>query len=671
MNKCIAILRTQAILLLFGFIITISLFLGDGKQPVIDVAWACEILLLYAIYYLQNKKLRVLPGAIEITWILLLGYCVVRAVFSDSVGYSLSTVIRLFDAYLVYRLFYSVADEKHTRRLVLGVILIGVVATIASFGCLLFPRFVSWLPPMNLLYASYGHNQLAGIVLFGIPMVVADGANLPSWCKKTAFLLFLSGMIFSFARGAWILLAAYLAFLFVTKRLAGKFYISTAMVFVGAAAGLLVVMSLLEPQLIHEPSTLNNDWFYKQTIKQPVYESRIQYWLQAVSAIQERSMFGSGPGTFYLLSKRFQSDQNSYSWFAHNFVLEQFAEIGLVGVVLWGMLFVAQGRLLIRSRDHTLLAGVLLTFLYSLFEYNLNFLVIWLLFWAVTGWLTGSMQLKKTSPPRPSFLVIGGIVLLFVFSLLSIAGMIETAVGKSDVASLLTPFDADVAITSIENYGKTATLIPQAHLSLLLFFHQKNPEVLYDLARVSPANIAPSFYEQAIIYDPQNTQYMSGLIEHLLEEKNTIAIGALIKNLGESVLPEESKSVVRQIPFMSPIMTPYYTNSLFRDVGQPQTVKEYLAKTYYFLGFLLLNLDPSTTKNLWTLARDSAPEWGYFHVELASLEYHVLDDKEGARNTLIRCAEFIFAAAQCRHTILEDTIVGDSYEYVKAIPALR
>ncbi len=666
MNKLKVIIREQSVLLLFGFILTISLFLGDGKQPAIDVAWACEILLLYAIYFLQNRKPLDLPRGLHFVWILLLGYCVSRSIFSDSVGYSVSAAVRLFDAYLVYRLFYLIADKQHTRHVSLGIVIIGVVGSIASFGCLLFPRFVSWLPQMNLLYATYGHNELAGLLLFCIPMVVAGKTPLPSWCKKAVFVLFLLSFVFSFARGAWILLAAYLAFLFFTKRLTGKFYLSTSIVFVGAAAGLLVFMSFLASPRVHVPSTLKNDWFYKQTIKHTVYESRIQYWVQAWMAIRERPIFGSGPGTFYLLSKRFQSNQNGYSWFAHNFVLEQFAELGVVGMLFWGVFFAVQWRRLRRSRDSALLAGVILTFLYSFFEYNLNFLVIWLLFWSAIGWITGSESIK-TSSPRPSLLTAGGLVLLLVFSLFSVGEMIETVANKSDAASLFAPFIADVAETSLNKHAETGTPEPQQNLSLIVFFHKKNPEILYDLARASPASFAPSFYGQAIVYDPQNTQYMSGFIEFLLKENNRVAVGALIETFGERVLPEKSKPTAKQIPFTSPEMNTLYSSSLFKDVGSDGNTLEYLSKIYYFLGLAAVKKDPVLTERLWSLARDSAPDWGYFYVELASLSDSLHNNTE-AKLILRDCQTHVSAATECKNTQWPLPKPGSLQELVKLMP---
>jgi O-antigen ligase len=663
MNKIINVLRAQSVLILFYFVITTSLFLGDGKQPLIDVVWACEILFLYAIFHLQNRTTHVLPRALEMAWFMLLGYCIIRSSFSDSVGYSLSAIVRLFSAYLIYRLFYSIADKNHTPRVVLGIIIIGAVATIVSFGCLLFPQFVSQLPQMNLLYASYGHNQLAGLLLFGIPMIIEGGAPIPPRYKKTVFILFLSGIIFSFARGAWILLAAYFAFLLVTKRPVGKFNTSIIVVYMGAITALLITMFLLVPRLAHEPQISGNVWLYKQTIKPPIYESRIRYWLQAASAIRERPIFGSGPGTFYLQSKRLQDVPLSYSWFAHSFVLEQFVEIGLVGMVLWGILFVIQGRLLIRSRNRALLAGVILTFLYSLFEYNLNFLVIWLLFWSVLGWLTGSAQLKKTSSPGPSFFVTGGIVLLFVFSLLSVGSTIATMGNNSDVASLFTPFVADVAETSIENHSETATAIPQNHLSLLLFFHKKNPEILQQLAKYFVAQRPPlafQFYKKTIIADPQNSEIYKEYVEESVKENSLTALGSALKAISVLRLPPASLSTLSQVNFSNPLILSVIKMDLFADTNRLLSSNGFLAKLYYFVGMASIESDPAQTRYLWMLARDADPSLGYYSAELASLDVYVLNDPVEAKHVLTDCQKDFRAKELCRVTL----------EYFSEMPAV-
>ncbi len=134
----------------------------------------------------------------------------------------------------------------------------------------------------------------------------------------------------------------------------------------------------------------------------------------------------------------------------------------------------------------------------------------------------------------------GGIVLLFVFSLFSIGGTIEIAANNVDAASLFTPFVADTAITSIEDHSNTAVPMSQKHLSLLLFFHRKNPEILQQLAKYYVAQrsaLTFQFYEKTIITDPQNTQIYKEYIEEAVKESNLTALADALKEISVLRLP--------------------------------------------------------------------------------------------------------------------------------------
>jgi tetratricopeptide (TPR) repeat protein len=390
---------------------------------------------------------------------------------------------------------------------------------------------------------------------------------------------------------------------------------------------------------------------YKQTIKPPVYESRIRYWLQAASAIRERPIFGSGPGTFYLQSKRFQSAPLSYSWFAHSFVLEQFVEIGLVGVVLWGILFVIQGRLLIRSRNHAFLTGVILTFLYSLYEYNLNFIVIWLLFWSALGWLTGSAQFKKTSSPEPSFLVTGGIVLLFAFSLLSVGSTQATMGNNGDLASLFAPFVADIAKTSIENHTETVTPIQKKELSLLLFFHKKNPEILYAVAKYYAAMKQPNdaiwWYKAAISQDPKNFVYQQEYLQFVIENGFFSQAGPAIRQFSLHMLPARLHNEITSGSLTSSDLIAAWPSIGINELeSNPPDL--YFAKLYYLLGEQVLDKNILLTRQLWTLARDIYPDMGLLYHELASLEFYSFHDMNKAQKIIAECMRIPHATLHCK-----------------------
>jgi O-antigen ligase len=674
--------KTNFIPAAFFLLLFVALFFGDGKQVAVDTFFAGGIISLWIIAFYQKQERRLLPRAARLLWVAVFAAYAVSTVFSDSMGYSISSVARLCMGFLVYSLFYSLSSPKILRAFAIGTVVFVGLAALAATAYTLSPSLAGGLPSMNLLYANYGHNQLAGLLLFGIPIVILGVVPAPPWCQKALFVLFLLSMVFSFARGALILLMAFFLFLFVTKRLVGKFNIALVIMFTGAAVGLLIATFLLAPLFVHAPPTMISDWLYKQTIKPPIYESRIRYWLQAVSAIRERPAFGSGPGTFYLQSKRLQPAPSSYSWFAHSFPLEALVELGVLGALPLFLLLFYHGKEVVRGfrfgsgtvdaqygAPLALAAG--LTLIYSVYEYNMNYLIVWLLFWAASGLLFGASvkpDLKRAGS-RPWIIYI----CLFAIGAYYVSSVASNLFSKrATTAFLIAPYDTTQALSFLAEKEKDGNGLTNQETVLLRVFHKNNPEVMYGLARISPTNIAFSIYDRALMYDPQNIQYVSSFIEYLLEEKNTAAIGTLIEKLGESVLPEASRAKARQIPFTSPAIGILYTPSLFKDAGYAGSRSEYLAKTYYFLGLAALEKDARLTEKLWTLARDSSPEWGYFHVELARLEFLYFNDYGRAQDALNYCQKFLSARVQCKQTVLRDLSVTDTeYEQIKAIPYLR
>jgi O-antigen ligase len=137
------------------------------------------------------------------------------------------------------------------------------------------------------------------------------------------------------------------------------------------------------------PNSRVEGWIIRQ-IKKPrlAEDGRLRYWNQALSSIKERPLFGSGPGTFYLLSKRYQTAPNQYSWFAHNSIFQWTAELGIVGLSLYISLFLSMFKEVRKSVSlnefsaiNLLSFGVFLICLNSLYDYTFDFLVIWLIFW--------------------------------------------------------------------------------------------------------------------------------------------------------------------------------------------------------------------------------------------------------------------------------------------------
>jgi O-antigen ligase len=671
MKKTEQLLKTDIIFFISLFVL---LFLGDGKQSIIDVVGIAVVIFLWlSRRYYRHPTSAPLPSPLEPAWLLLLVYIALTTIFSISVGFSISSTIRYLMAYLIFTFFYSASIEEKQR---FGKLLMWFcfAATLASLAAVIISRFGQKLPNMNLLYPAYGHNHIVDLIVFGLPLAIVYVRQKRNVIATLTLMLFGLALIFSFSRGALVLIVGYTLFrLFIRRDIS----ITSRRTHIVLAVACLVGASVYivgggqRAQL--------TSFARRQVVKVSVIESRISYWKQALLAIRARPLLGAGPGTFYLLSKQYQDKPLTYSWYAHSFLLETAAESGIVGVVLIVFLLVYVFRLIIcetpnqtiLNEKQALLDSVTLILLYSLFEFNFNFLVIWLLFWSSLGTLLHKHKEQNAPQYRTTT---AAIILLGIYYLLSIVSTAAEATTHSALpAAIIEPYNVDKIIRATNEATEKKLLLPVWIQQSVLVFHRSNPEALISLAKYTNAQHAPNWnlYQRMIETDPQNIDYLSQYITALLDNNEQSQIGKLLEAKGREALPRSSLSTLKNINWSSPVITSLFTKDLLRDVGQPTTVSEYLSKTYYILGFLLLQSDPAATRNLWALARDASPGWGYFHVELASLEHYLFHDDAQARKILIYCTHFVSAAAQCEHTnIIDLSPPSSQFNLIKAIPNL-
>ncbi len=478
----------------FFFFLLVSLFLGDGKQPFVDVWWALGILIMYGFRYYQRGKLdlRPLPRLVGFVWITLILYYVILTPFSDSAGYSISATVRLVEGYLVYVFFSGLSRDSRNQNLsdsgnqavelfTTGLLLVGVVATIASFVFLLNPSLARFLPSMNLLFANYGHNHLAGLLLFVFPVTIGLVEKKKNIWAIGALGLFIVGMVLTFARGAWILLVLYFVSLFVMNK---NTFIKRVSLFVA----MVIVVVFLGTALLSARGEKQNSIYFRQLnafIFKPSVPSdnRLEYWRQAIEAIKERPLFGSGPGTFYLLSRRLQSAPNSWSWFAHSFPLQTAAETGLVGLSIFLFLICVlfrgswvpdEGQKNDQSR-RLLLWGVLLVFFYGMYEFAFDFVSIWILLCALMGSLTlhntGGHDKQRTSIAVTIFLSI-----LTVFYFLSLGSVAASALNNKSLVFVLAPYNIDALKDHPDKYQDS--WLAALSMKSLRYFHKTHPDAL-------------------------------------------------------------------------------------------------------------------------------------------------------------------------------------------------
>ncbi|MFC1646943.1 hypothetical protein ACFL1A_01535, partial [Patescibacteria group bacterium] len=139
-------IKKQPLVFILFLFLTISLFLGDGKQPFVDVVSLSGILALFVFSKFYLKKQQEPNFIIVRTWIIFILYLLIRTVFSDDIGYSIYTAGRYLQAFLTFYIFASY-HSKETQKVFLKALLgFGTVALIASVLFTTIPGLNKFLP---------------------------------------------------------------------------------------------------------------------------------------------------------------------------------------------------------------------------------------------------------------------------------------------------------------------------------------------------------------------------------------------------------------------------------------------------------------------------------------------------------------------------------------------
>jgi hypothetical protein len=384
------------------FFCLLSLFwaiaLGDGKQHIVDFWGASQTMSLYIAFRYLLPQRRKVPSSAKTAWFFLLVYLTVRTVFSIDIGLSLYATLRYFEAYVIFSVFYEYGTDWLEKKLLVIInitaALLSVVVVVSFFNYKI-PFAVS---PMNLFLNTYGHNQAVNLILIALPV---------AYFQKNVFfrLFFLAvlmvGLIFSLSRIAYLMAAAFFIAEYLRKSINGK------ATFIKTATAISAISMAASGAVALSGSTSLN--LLLKINKQPIIENnRFLYMKQAVDAFQDSILFGHGPGTFSILSKKYQPYSMSYSWFSHSFPLEILSELGFVGFI---MVITIIAPIVLRAfyeniylhkniSQKALSWIVIILFIYSSVEYTLNYLIMWLFFWAAAGLLASRKQYPGRTTPQ-------------------------------------------------------------------------------------------------------------------------------------------------------------------------------------------------------------------------------------------------------------------------------
>lgn len=650
MNKILHSLHTHTELYVFFCIAAASLFIGDGKQSYIEMYWSLGALSLWVVFWYRGRRLLPLPGGISSLWILALGYYIVHTFFSASVGYSIHTTVRLIDAYILFRLAYSLAEEKTIHVFSRMLLVFGIVASAAA-AIVFFVSGVGYaLPSVNLLSINNGHNHLADILILLLPIVLTLKSPINRYVSAG---ILLTGLLFSFARGAWLVALVYGTYLIVTRT--KRRFIWGILAVVWTLLVYAIFMHGFQPEIFF--MGFSGPLLPKTLI---FNDGRLEYWRQAAHAIAEYPLFGSGPGTFYIQSKHFQDTALHYSWYAHNYILELVVEVGFAGTIIifllaWqivqGILHWARGvRGHMDAASSALMWSIFLTVLYSCIEFNLNYMCVWVILWFTAGLLYGRGRFTaqhRLTVFSNAALFYGCALLLGTYIIYSEISTGLVWMNRAEQAYALAPYDGPLVNLYIQQKGVSHTLLTDRDISLIRFFHKYDPEVLLSAATVAPPVQARMLYIDGLKYDPQNSEAQLKYLRVLLEQNDWVGVGPQLQFVIRMNLSKVLSDQVGKINFSDTVMTAHYTQNVTRPLLTARDVAGGIQQFSYMLGLSLMDTHPVITKELWSLAAGISPEWSYFHIELASLDQYVFNDAGAARRDLQYCQKYTRAASHC------------------------
>ena len=228
-------------------------------------------------------------------------------------------------------------------------------------------------------------NDLAAFYLFGLPLAFRAWHHKEKWSLSSALACLMLAAFFvafvaTLSRSAFLALAATLCVYAVCRRRAWIF---------------LAIALLTGTFLVSTP--LKQNFFESVRLKDKTISERLRYWKITGTMIKKSPLIGLGVNTYTRQFARFAPPEEKYRGYAHNFILQMWAEVGIIGLLFF-LIPLAVG--LFRawrasnspgasSVQDALLVGITAYVIQGLFDTNFYAMQVTILFWLFWGCLQG------------------------------------------------------------------------------------------------------------------------------------------------------------------------------------------------------------------------------------------------------------------------------------------
>lgn len=631
---------------IFFFILLLSLSAADGPQSGSDIFWPIVTLISIPLWEWTSDRRN--ATATEITlWMMALGSIIASTVFSWSPGFSVSSFIRLLTGFIWMKRFSSLTRREYAEfPTILSVFTI--CATILSAVPLMIPQLRQALPAFTLIGTPSGHLPIVYITLPLLAVILFSPQPRRSFIIRFGIGAAIMSIYISFSRTALFLSAAIFGISMYTKR---QKKIPTALaaglmvLALSTLAGLYWITTLPERQLQNLPlPAALRVYMVKNTLST---DPRLAFIREGVTALRTSPYFGTGPGTFSLVSKQFARSQNEVSDYAHNVWLEMLTEVGLIGTISFLWLtgyYVMRYRMITKndsekrstSSDRTgYLIGIILLLGFGTVQSSFHHYPVWIIFMCLVGLTTVSFSEHRIAQ-RVSRITVTTIILC-LYALSWIGSDLATVFRHPTMALTLAPYRE---IKALQRIGANTSISASARARILTM-HPHSARV--DIALADKTNEFmdwEQWFTKAIHAYPSDTSMQTAYLSRIARTAGPDVTCTAIRTLTQS--PE--------LPCMDETVINILRSPKFLDLVPLWNGPGGSSKFLYAVGLSLLNDQKETLSAItfWARARDLAPQWGYFHLELASLVAQYNGTTNAAVPTLLSCLNYNETRVQCQ-----------------------
>lgn len=411
--------NAPGLLLFIVLVIPVAIYIGSQNlemvKPVISITVILSGLIIFISARLTQKDLRFAGSPLHLPLTAFLLYCSLSAAFSVYSYSALEELFRLFSYIaLVYLALNGLNTLREIKKLMFFWLLVSAAVSIYGLLQNYGIDWINWGVSSGIFISTFGNkNFFAGFLCLVIP--VSTAFSVYYWRSRriryfvllTALTLLLSVcLLMTYSKGAWFGFAGGLAFMFVADLRTGLTPVFRKKAFWAA----VIIAALLG--LILMPQGFWEEWSTLTNMKGGSNRIRLIMWYTVMGSYRLNPVFGVGMGNFreYFPTTRppyYHIKEVSHNTeHAHSELLEILMEMGLVGLGLYLLIYVAFIKTFLHFIQNTTslfrkylilgLAGSLVSCIVdNIVSTNLRWTAIATFFWIAMGLFLAAGNLDK------------------------------------------------------------------------------------------------------------------------------------------------------------------------------------------------------------------------------------------------------------------------------------